>query len=61
MKFNQLKIGDHFEFAKKTNVGHGIFNLVGIKKDVFTYRMGGINRLIGSQDVKVIKTDKHLN
>jgi hypothetical protein len=61
MKFNQLKIGDHFKFSKKTEVGHGIFNLVGVKKNEFTYRMGGINRIIETQDVRVVKTDKPLN
>ena len=61
MTFKQLKVGDHFEFAKKTKVGNGIFNLVGIKKDEFCYRMGGLNRLVGDFNVKVIKTNKPLN
>jgi hypothetical protein len=61
MTFGQLKIGDHFEFARKTSVGNGIFNLIGIKKGTWEYRMGGLNRQIGSVKTKVTKTKKELN
>ena len=61
MTFSKLKIGDHFEFAHKTEIRREIFNLVGIKKDKLCYRMGGINRIIGNKKIKVIKTSKELN
>jgi len=61
MTFKQLKVGEHFEFSKKTKVGNGIFNLVGVKKTDNEYRMGGLNRLIGNSNVEIIQTDKPLN
>ncbi len=61
MGFSELKKGEHFMFVEKIDVGDGIFNLVGIKKNKFCYRMGGTNRIIGDLEIKVIKTNKKLN
>ena len=55
MTFNELRIGQRFEFVEKTTVGCGIFNGIGIKKDIFVYRMNGTNRVIGNVDAKVIE------
>jgi hypothetical protein len=59
--FKRLGVNRHFRFAEKTDVGNGIFNLVGVKKGSVGYRMGGINRIIGNVNVKVIETDDELN
>ncbi len=61
MTFKDLPIGSHFRFVEKTKVGNGIFDLVGIKKSESEYRMGGINRIIGSRNAKVIQTTETLN
>ena len=59
--FKNLPIKSHFHFVKKTTVGCGIFNLVGVKKSDLEYRMGGLNRIIGNVNVKVIETTDELN
>ena len=59
--FKRLGVNCHFRFAKKTAVGCGIFNLVGVKKSELEYRMGGLNRIIGNVNVKVIETADELN
>jgi hypothetical protein len=59
--FKSLPVKSHFRFVKKTTVGCGIFNLVGVKKSDLEYRMGGLNRIIGNVNVKVIETTDELN
>lgn len=59
MTFNELNIGDYFEFVHKSTVGGGMFNLVGLKKDEFSYRMAGLNRMVGNGAVRVIKRQEN--
>lgn len=57
MKFEDLSVGQQFEFAEKTAVGCGMYNGLATKKSSNTYTMNNtwwITRTIGDASVLVV-------
>jgi hypothetical protein len=53
--FEDLSVGESFEFTPRTNVGGGSYNQTGRKTSEHTYRMGFATRRIGNLDAKVVR------